>query len=78
MERCETATPLGRPVEPEVWMTYARWSGSRPARSGFVSGRPAHAASSASKRTTGTSHPSNRAADEPCARIATGPLSARR
>src|SRR4051812_41003841 len=27
---CDTMTPLGRPVDPEVWITYARWS----ARSG--------------------------------------------
>ncbi len=29
MASCATTTPLGRPVEPEVWMTYAALAGER-------------------------------------------------
>ncbi|MBZ3901138.1 hypothetical protein PV517_32470 [Streptomyces griseiscabiei] len=34
-----TTVPLGRPVVPEVWMTYAAWSPRR-TTPGFVSGSP--------------------------------------
>src|SRR6185436_13553817 len=51
MARCGTSTPLGRPVEPEVYITYAAASGSA-AIAGASAGSAAIAAASASTRTT--------------------------
>ncbi len=52
-ERCGIATPFGRPVDPDVNITYAR-SFAVPVRVGFSADIPSMAARSASTLTTGT------------------------
>nr|WP_234432534.1 hypothetical protein [Streptomyces sp. NRRL S-378] len=47
-----TATPLGRPVEPEVYITYASCPG-RHSAPGSVTGIPADCGSSSTSRTVG-------------------------
>ena len=72
--RCGISTPFGRPVDPEVNITYAR-SSAVPVRVGLPADIPSMAARSASTLTTGTMASANLCANAALVTQITAPLS---